>query len=126
MKGPATAEAPESSPHVDEMVALEQQLELLDAEIERFDAQVDVVVLQMECKYYALLEGLRDRERDIRHDMRSLHSGLGYDQTSRQVYARINQEMHALRSALEADYRRLYQDREQTIIAHEIGEQVDG
>lgn len=56
----------------DYMEAAEARLVIWNDEIEHLDARVDIILLQLEDKYYQLLRTLRAKEQSIRDNLEQL------------------------------------------------------
>lgn len=58
----------------DYMKAAESKLAGWDREIEHLDTRVDIILLQLEDKYYRLLRTLRAKEQSIRDNLEQLNA----------------------------------------------------
>jgi hypothetical protein len=80
--------------------SIESQIEEWDAEIEHLKARADLILTDIEERYYGVLRSLRAKERKIRESLRELHDSNGW--AREEAIRRLEQATDDLKSALEA------------------------
>jgi hypothetical protein len=79
---------------------IEEQLEVWDAQIEHLKARADLILADIEERYYGVLRGLRLRERVVRERLRDLQ--VARDWSREEAKRRLDQATEELKRALEA------------------------
>ncbi|MEO8289263.1 MAG: hypothetical protein ABI670_22885 [Chloroflexota bacterium] len=73
---------------------LASQLKVWDDEIEHLDARADIILAQVEDRYYCLLKSLRKKERELRESLRELRTSCDDDwEIIRENISRTTSEM---------------------------------
>ena len=76
------------------------QIEQWDAEIEHLKARADLILAEMEERYYRVLRGLRQREQAVRDSLKELHHA--HSSFREEAKRRLDQATTELKIALEA------------------------
>ena len=79
---------------------VESQIKAWDAEIEHLKARADLILIDIEERYYGVLRGLRLRERAVRESLRELHEAREW--AREEAKRRLDQATEELKRALEA------------------------
>ncbi|MEO6456883.1 MAG: hypothetical protein ABIO92_01205 [Chloroflexia bacterium] len=84
----------------DYMKAVDSKLAGWDGEIEHLDARVDIILLQLEDKYYQLLRTLRAKEKAIRGNLEQLNASEDEWESIKSCVDQASSDMeHTLRIA---------------------------
>ena len=77
---------------------VESQMEEWDAQIEHLKARADLILVDIEERYYGVLRGLRLRERAVRESLRELHEAREW--AREEAKRRLDQAIEDLNRAL--------------------------
>ncbi|MDQ5824613.1 MAG: coiled coil domain-containing protein [Chloroflexota bacterium] len=77
---------------------VESQLKVWDAEIEDLQAKVDIVLAQVEDRYYRVLRELRGQEKKLRADLQGLKSAP--EDAWEEVRSEVADDTECMRQAL--------------------------
>lgn len=76
------------------------QVKVWDDEIEHLDARADIVMAQIEDRYYHILKLLRDKEKEIKQQLEALRAAEECDATWQQISAALTCSTRDMKLAL--------------------------
>jgi hypothetical protein len=79
---------------------VESQLKVWDSEIEHLDAMTDIILAQVEDRYYNLIRCLRNRDKELKAQLAELKATCEADAGWQKLNAQLARATHDMRLAI--------------------------